>query len=54
MQAIDWVGIVLFAGVMVFLVYRLLGMKKDSKGCGCGGGGKCSKPKVYHTEDKKS
>ncbi|WP_180762776.1 hypothetical protein [Helicobacter sp. 12S02232-10] len=55
MQMIDWVGIILITGVILFGIYKLLNLKSSSKkGCGCGGNGKCSKPKAYHFDNKKS
>ncbi|WP_172402578.1 hypothetical protein [Helicobacter sp. 12S02634-8] len=53
MQAIDWVGVVLALGVGAYGVYKIIGIKNSSKGCGCGGEGKCSRPKHYQTKDKK-
>ncbi|MDO7252808.1 hypothetical protein [Helicobacter cappadocius] len=49
MQLIDIFGILLVVFVIGIVIYRILGRKKSS--CGCGSN-KCSKPKHYSSKDE--
>ncbi|WP_219349979.1 FeoB-associated Cys-rich membrane protein [Helicobacter sp. 11S03491-1] len=52
MQMIDIIGIILIVVVLGWGIYKIFGIKKSGGGCGCGGGGKCSKPKHYSSDKK--